>query len=413
MTFSINFIRGIHLCVSFFGSLFLLFAWLRVKKEKEDRYQNWGLVLLSLVLLTWVAIDGFKISKGALLNDIKFQTTLLSIFNNTFIIASLPFFYVGFDKLKERFALFNQGTSWAISVILINIFPIILNLVLWDDENLFIRNFMASLNVGYSVLATSLLGYAITVEFFKRNFGIPFVLLSGLISIIVIATQLNYLPLFIDNHQHVSVFLVMISHISLIGLLLILAQTWIQEEKSLPDMPSFNPESKVADELEVLARNNDKPATGERQKDSQYVQVEDGNYIKFYKEDKALVVELTMISKGIIKAPIYSSLKREYKDLLRFAVYKKAGIEIQAYGGLHKDFGGDIYKSVSDIRKKLLNPTLKELSLVELKSNQLITQKIKGSGIYELECRPEHIEIDRNSLGKFTELEKIIAPIAK
>ena len=71
----------------------------------------------------------------------------------------------------------------------------------------------------------------------------------------------------------------------------------------------------------------------------------------------------------------------------------------------------DIYKSISDIRKKLINPSLNDLGYEELKTNELIVQKIKGTGIYELDCFPSNIEIDQKSLKKLVEIEQIIKPI--
>ncbi|GAA4274998.1 hypothetical protein GCM10022258_42940 [Aquimarina gracilis] len=131
-------------------------------------------------------------------------------------------------------------------------------------------------------------------------------------------------------------------------------------------------------------------------------------YLEFYKKDKSLVIELTMLDKGIVKFPIYCSVvNREYKDLLRFAVYKKKGETIKAYSGTHPGFG-DIYKSILDIRKRFINKHLDNAGYKTLKANELIVQRIKGSGLYELDCLEKNIEIDISSLLEVKELTEIL-----
>ncbi|MEL6256416.1 MAG: hypothetical protein AAFR87_30715, partial [Bacteroidota bacterium] len=245
----------------------------------------------------------------------------------------------------------------------------------------------------------------------KSGYGISFLSLTGILMAFVIFSQLNYLPGGYSEENPEDVFYLLASHIGFVFLLIIHAQSL--DSSSVEKEIRFQLQEK---ELELAAKNARLKQQGSNPKKGDETQkpfklLEAGTYLKFYKEEALLVVEITILSKGIVGAKVFSKLNREYKDLLKFALYKKSGREVQAYSGIHKDFGGDIYKSVSDIRKRFLNPTLEEFGFPKLEQNELILQKLKGSGIYELNCLPENIIIDRDSLTQLRELEQLLTKL--
>ena len=399
-TFSLNFIRGIHLGVSVLGATLILLTWSQHKQEKELIDQDWGWMLIAFALLSWGAIDLFKILRSVLPFGVEVPPKILSALNNGFFLAALPYFLRRVEKVNERYPFVNNGVKWAISVLLVNVFLIILYLV-FGEADTWMGNGIAWFDSIYSTLTMGLVGLVFTRLFKRDVYGNAVWILSAGIFIGIVGVQLNYFPIAPHSLRPVWIFLQVFTHIAFILLLFLLLQQWIFEHQLQREMGP-----------EVKAPTIDPGFSGEKiHKDltPSLSVIEQGTYIKFFRGDQGLGIELTIQHKGIIGAQIYSSLKREYKDLLRFAVYKQIGKEVKAYGGIHKDFGGDIYKSVSDIRKKWLNPALKNLGLEELQSNELIVQKIKRTGIYELACLPDHIEIDRQPLEKLLELKEILS----
>ena len=410
-TFSLDFVRSIHLGLTLITALLLIALWLRFRKKGNLLQQDWGFLLIAFALIVVAAVDFFKIFKAVLLDEIELPVKVFSAVSNALLIAALPFFKFGFEKLKSRYPFFKNGNSWALLVLLFNFLLIIFYLVYWDEQNESSKAVIAIFDTLYSMLAFGLLAYAITYTFFKRSYGWLWVVLCALIAILVVFTQLSYLPFHSLPATPFSTLLLIIAHSSLLILLLLVAHLWsfdIREAYYQKIVEGQKVElTSLGAELEgIKAYNLVQDGPGKE------LVVSSGqmNYLKFYKSENALVVELTMLGRGIIGIPIYASLRREYKDLLRFAVYKKAGIEIRSVSGMHRDFG-EIYKANLDIRKVLLNPTLKKLNLPALTKNDLIIQKIKGSGIYTLDCVPKHILIDTESLSSFKELRLILEPI--
>lgn len=410
LVFSTNFLRGIHLSVTLIGFVFIILTWLRYKDKGEN--QNWGIALLALSLLSWAIIELFKIAGNALPFQFNFQTIItLSLLGNTFIIAALPFFKHGFEGIKKNTILFNNKLLWAFGALLFSVFIVSLLSVFWSEENQTVQTISDYFDITYSFITIVCLAYVVTISLYKRNYGRGFVILSLIIFGVVIFTQIGFWPDSILSNTYNLLFTISISRLALIFLLAIFAQSWAMEQSNIQ---TINNEKKKDEKILALSSelgslkqslNNKSVPPLLPSSNSQ------GTYLKFYKNEKALVVELTIIDKGIIKATIYSSLNREFKDLLKFAVHKKRGKEIKALSGMHRDFGGDIYKSISDIRKRFINPALKDLGYQELKTNELIIQKIRGTGIYELDCHPNSIELDTASLSEIAELETILQPI--
>lgn len=199
-----------------------------------------------------------------------------------------------------------------------------------------------------------------------------------------------------------------ISQIFFIFLLLLLAQSWVVEEKEEVYERRIK---QYQQQLDILKAE----ATGLRLEGSDQTLtaglagsfLEHGRYLKFYKMENFYVVELTMLDKKIIKLPIYSSLDRLYEGFLRYAIYKKIGKEIKSHQGMHKNFG-DIYSLNKDL-KNFINANLKKHGKPEIQLNDLIVQRVKNSGVYELDCHASNIEIDSEGLSKTKGLSDILS----
>ncbi|MEL6194614.1 MAG: hypothetical protein AAFR66_21320, partial [Bacteroidota bacterium] len=87
--------------------LLILMIWFRGKRLQKVEKKNWGLLLISLSLFGWIAIDLMKILMDTVFSEITFQPKILSLLNNGFLLASLPYFPFGFQFLKEKLPLFR------------------------------------------------------------------------------------------------------------------------------------------------------------------------------------------------------------------------------------------------------------------------------------------------------------------
>lgn len=224
--------RGVHLIASLFGGIFLILVWAHAKREIKKLAQDWGLVLLACGLLMWVAIDAYKFLKEFSAAETSFVMKIFSAFNNAFFIAALPFFKYGFDKIKEKFPYFRNGEGWALSVFLANVVVIVFYAINWDWEKDSANELVKHFDTLYSMATLGILGYAITQAFKgRKQYGNAFVIVSVIISILLVSTQLIFSPFFKISPLDYPALLMYSSHIALIALLLVLAQSWIVEEQ--------------------------------------------------------------------------------------------------------------------------------------------------------------------------------------
>ncbi len=416
-------IQGVHLvfCTLAFWALFFLRRQLRLNAKNEN--ESWVALFVALAILMWVAIDitryifdemnqnehlGIKNQRLLFIN-------LFSSFNNAFFLAAAPSFRFGFEKLKEKFKVLNNSSNWALTILIINIIIIIFYIINWSFDIDFGTSYLVYFDILYSVLSLGIFGYALVFNFIKLSvFGRGFnVLLTTIIVVLFVGQFSSSTSLIWGSHiyRYISLYsfhFVLI--VSVIMLLLIWNFENIKEKyeyqlEALTKKISEKDSVLSAFETEIESMRANIACSDETRIPS----TDEKRYLKFFRENKTLVIELTMLDKSIIKAKMYfSSASREYKDLLRFALYQKLGITIRTRGGAYKGFG-DIYKSILDIRKRLINPKLVDLGFEPLKANELIIQKIKGSGVYGLECTPKHIEIDVESLSTHRELATILS----
>lgn len=237
-----DFVRGIHLCTSLFGAIFLISIWFHVQKQKKEFAQDWGLLLIALALIVWVAIDAFKIIKGNEAGEPSLQVKLFSTFNNAFLIASLPFFKFGFKNIKENISLFRDKKYWAKFVLITNMVIFLILTIMWDDKK--DVNALEYFDFGYSSVTLILIGYAITKAFQGRKYGKPFILVSIFITILLVTTQMALLPEFRTKILDLPKLLMIASQLILISLFLVLAQSWVVEE-------SLNVQDSIIEKLEV------------------------------------------------------------------------------------------------------------------------------------------------------------------
>ncbi|MEM6806391.1 MAG: hypothetical protein AAF696_33640, partial [Bacteroidota bacterium] len=339
---------------------------------------------MAVALMSWAAIDLFKILRETLFTEHIFQSKLLSLLNNACLLASLAYFEHGFNSWKIRLPFFRNPNQWMLSLFLFNIFLITAYLLVWELENQASIYLLHIFDIAYSAFCLALFSYGLCYTFYKRKFGIPFVIFASALMVFVLSGQLAYFPGLVSADSSLPIYIILISHLGLVCILLVFAQNqvWGLKETTYLNLIAEKDMALLAEIAKEQGQHTQKART--TAVPTQHNHLESGCYIKFYRQENLLVLELTLVSKGIIGAKVFSKLKREYRDLLKFAFFKKQDIEVKAYGGIHKDFGGDIYKSVSDIRKKFLNPALIDMGYKELETNELIIQKAKGSGIYEL-----------------------------
>ncbi len=273
--------RGIHLSASLFGAIFLTLVWFHAKKEIKKLEQDFGLILLALGLITWVIIDAQKMifyenleemSQGLTGSQVEYKKNQLSLlmkqisaFNNAFFIASLPFFKYGFENLKRRFPSFNNGLNWFIAVIIANVFIVIFYSSNWNSEVGADNKFIEHFDVFYSMCALGVLGYAITSAFKgRKQYGTAFIITSIGITILLVATQLVFSPFVKIVNIDYPALLMYASHVALITLLLVLAQSWVVEEQVNIHKVKVNSlegklrqEEKINNELEAVIRDKE------------------------------------------------------------------------------------------------------------------------------------------------------------
>lgn len=225
---NINFIRGIHLCASLFGGIFLILIWKHVQRLKDDFEQDWGLILISLALIVWSVMDMFNIVNDFLASEPSWQAKLFSTFNNAFLIAALPFFKFGFEKIKDKYSFFRTGKTWALIVLVLNTIIILFFTTIWSNEKN--TNALEYFDFFYSTIAFSSIGYAVIIAFRKRHYGLPFTIISSVIIFFLIITQMALLPEFRNSYMDLPKLLMIASHIIFISMLLVLAQSWVVEE---------------------------------------------------------------------------------------------------------------------------------------------------------------------------------------
>ena len=178
------FMHLIQIAFCLFGAILLFLTSNHIKRNKIDERNDYGLDFIAGALLIWLIqsyIPSFT-------TDVpNFFGTILSMFNNGLLLASLTFFIHGFEFLKERIKIFNDPSKWVNFVLL---WSVILSAVLLCLPN---SNFAEVFDLIYSILVLGAIGYAITLSFYRRGYGFSFVILGTLFTIVNAYSQvLNF-----------------------------------------------------------------------------------------------------------------------------------------------------------------------------------------------------------------------------
>lgn len=219
----IDFFRYTQICISTFGVLFLFLIWRHIKTKENVEEKDNGLLYLSLSLVMWIAADYYAKSSGNC-SDKTMRT--LSTLNNLFLLLSLPYF----QKVTEKLSYLNNIKTWFTGVLF---FTALLTATIQAAPD---WKFLVKFDFFYSAIALGLVGGSITYSFYRRNYGIGFIIVGTLITILLIATQISTIWVY-DYSTKCSPILDMksailgvVAKMGFVTLSLMLAQTWVVEE---------------------------------------------------------------------------------------------------------------------------------------------------------------------------------------
>ena len=408
----------VHLCTCSLGFVVLIFLWFYHKNNKN---YNWTALFMALAILMWMAIDITRLifDQPSPSMDTKTQTqqllfiNLFSAFNNAFLMATLFTFPHGFKKLKDKFPRLTSTPNWALAVLVLNVVIIIFYVLNWSLDINIEQPFLIYFDGLYSFISLIVFSYILILNYVKSMFlGKIFnsIMALFILSFLVLNFIVPFLELNTTFYRYTFLYsfhIILITSTIILLISIYLKET--QEEyqhKLLKLKKELEHEKMTVNAYETeLTTGRKEPSSLLKTKDEHH---SEKRYLKFYMQNSMYVLELTMLERDVTAVKMqFLSLTREYKDLLQFAIYRKSQSPVRSRGGSHKAFG-DIYKAIHDIRKRLLNPKLEEIGYAPLQSNELIKQKIKGSGVYELECLSQHISIDVETLSKNRELASLL-----
>ncbi len=226
----INTLRLIHMGVCIFSAMLIIFVMVEAKKSLKKNENLWGLIFISFAYFLWGAIDLYRYSGLMVVGSSNVIIKTFSAYNNAFFLAAIPFFYNEVNKLKGKKPLFNKPFLWALGIILINVFIVMLYSLSWSDQSNH-SNFVKDFDVVYSFLTFLGLGFALTKAYLHQKN----VLLAGItivISIILMLMQIMFSNIVKINHYDLLSVISLFSHTVLAMLVLVLAKSWMFEESA-------------------------------------------------------------------------------------------------------------------------------------------------------------------------------------
>ena len=225
----INLIRLAHLFSCLLGGLLILITWYSGRNKTDEEKRNWGLIYISFALLFWAAIDSYRLLESAPQGSVNIIVKTFSAYNNACFLASLPFFQYGFKWAKKYIPGFSTPSSWALSILLINLLVVLFYSLNWGESD---RNpeIVKYFDVFYSVITMGVFSYAMVCFYWRqetvsRLFVIPAVMVSAILTF----TQFAFLPFFQITHKDPITVSIFISQIGFIFLLLIFAKNWLTQ----------------------------------------------------------------------------------------------------------------------------------------------------------------------------------------
>ncbi|MEM6380546.1 MAG: hypothetical protein AAF705_20340, partial [Bacteroidota bacterium] len=374
-------VQGTHLIVCAFGCGLLITFWLR---SYAARGSTWPVLFFSLALLMWMAIDLIRLSFPLSENGDEPITTnlkwlfinIFSAFNNAFFIAAFPFFTRAFGSFEQKYAWFHHVTRWSLIILLANSLLVLFYIILWSVHAASATTLIAIFDAVYSLVTIGLFFYGAIVELTRKQRAVFFS--AYLLASFTVGVLVTYLVSLLlgDGYLGLRTISLYAYHVIVVitVILLVTRHAYEKEYGQLEDKLAAS-----VKQVRVLEAKLYPLSTALPEKTNNF-ELSQRRHLKFYAAGEGLVLELTLLDKGIVKARLVTStLTREYKDLLWLAAYRKTDTVVKAAGGAHKVFG-DIYKSILDIRKRWINPNLSQSGLPTLATNELIVQQVKGSG---------------------------------
>ncbi len=218
---TIDILRYLHFSLCFIGAVLLFITWRRSASLSEDR-NNQGILFILLALLLWCAMDLYRILGFMKPGEVSILLKIFSSYNNALFLASLPYFTKCFSSLRRKLPIFNNPNQWVITVLIANIFMVLLYSLFWSDKGI-TNSFVKNVDVLYSVGTFSLIAYAIIRSFYKTE-GIykGYYYVSIFLGCILILPQIFFFSFFEISHFEIISIALLISQNLLIVMILIL-----------------------------------------------------------------------------------------------------------------------------------------------------------------------------------------------
>ncbi len=220
----IDTLRLIHSSTCLIGAIIMISTWLDTKKISNDSDNNWGLLYISIALMLWAAMDIYRLLGLMKPGEVSVILKIFSVYNNAFLLASLPFFEEVFINVKKRFTFYANQNTWALVVFVANVFIATFYSLTWGEQSNYshlVKNFDAI----YSFLTMLGIGIAVIVSLQKK--GLKFMKwLAIFICTLLTVPQIFFSTLFSVGHFDIISLILLISQICLIYLLIILAMLW-------------------------------------------------------------------------------------------------------------------------------------------------------------------------------------------
>ncbi|MBK8848524.1 MAG: hypothetical protein IPO27_19080 [Bacteroidetes bacterium] len=227
----INCIRICDLCACFSGATFIWLMLFYAKRKFKSDINYSGLIMISFAYILWGSMDLIRILSVLSAGAFNLVTNTFSAYNNAFFLASLPFFEPNVKLFKNRIPIYKKPSVWALNILLFNVLIVIFYSLTWGEvstSKAIIRNF----DVAYSAITFLLLGIVMTNSFVvnKQHY---FAIMSVLLTLTLILTQLAFSTIFAIQHYDIISVTSLASHSILLILLIIMAKNRFEFQNEL------------------------------------------------------------------------------------------------------------------------------------------------------------------------------------
>lgn len=213
----IEILRILHGSICLIGAVFLILIW---QFPFSVKHSHNGILYIAAAFLMWSAMDSYRILGLMKYGEVSVILKTFSAYNNAFFIASFCFFEDAFAVFRHKYRLFADKSKWIIFVLTANIVIVLIYSLSWGEKMAY-QNIVKYIDVAYSVLTFSGLGYAISRSFdLDTKYGKTFYGLSLFTTAILILPQFAFLPIFKIGHFDILSIILLVSHLLLLLLLL-------------------------------------------------------------------------------------------------------------------------------------------------------------------------------------------------